>query len=517
MCLFPFLNNNRNSTAYKKGVKEFECGACPECLSKRSKQWALRAVAQAQVSPSVMVCLTYDEYIHDTNTGRIIGERVSPKKCNKEDVQKFIKRLRRYIQYHFGQTNVKYLVTAEYGKRTHRAHYHALLFNVQFTDLVPYKRSKRGNLIYKSATLDKIWQHGICTVDSVNVQSACARYCTKYAMKDKEADTFMLFSRGIGEAVLMRDFNGISYIYDGFEYPIPRQIWRNYIENKYNIHGFSRYRGLRYCDDFFNYKPQRLLDKANKKKERLFALFSSKERNMFYRRKWFDYVRSRHAKNKKVSFKTYELIEYYNRIIENIDRRINEIYSYCAQLEYRANSIIESGLRINDRVQRFTADVRLASAYARKNRIYRDARDNDELFQNYIAYWANKAALYDDIRPNALTRILQLDNGKYFSYKQKALKCYSSRLWHKNLYGETDGALPPPRSNCISRYLRYTEKYLPLTPLVHKRQMTQTNEQISKLRDFLRGSTVLLYERPWKNENENPFIPALGQISMENL
>ncbi len=71
---------------------------------------------------------------------------------------------------------------------------------------------------------------GICTVDTQNLSAACARYCTKYCAKDARADdTFMLFSRGIGEAGLLRDFNGKSYIIDGREYPIPRQIWEKKI------------------------------------------------------------------------------------------------------------------------------------------------------------------------------------------------------------------------------------------------------------------------------------------------
>lgn len=497
MCLFPFSNNDRNSIAYKKGVREFECGACPECLSKRSKQWALRAVAQAQVSPSVMICLTYDDYIHDTNTGRIIGERVSPKKCNKEDVQKFIKRLRRYMQYHFNQTDIKYLVTAEYGKTTHRAHYHALLFNVQFNDLVPYKRSKRGNLIYKSATLDKIWQHGICTVDSVNVQSACARYCTKYAMKDKNADTFMLFSRGIGESVLMRDFNGISYIYDGFEYTIPRQIWRNYIENKYNIVGYSRYRGLSYCEKFFYGATNRFAKKIDKKLKKAYRLI--------------DKVKSFDILCRDCSI--IERLDYYKSRIDYYNNQIKALDSDVLSLKNRLNSIVKAFKSHNDFLLWNSAEIRLAKAYYRKNRIYRDTRDNDELYKKYIAYWSAKAKLLEDIRPDVLTRILQLDNGKYFSYKQKALECYSSRLRHKRVYGDCDGAVPPPRSNSKARRERFVFTYLPFIPLVHKRQMTQKNELIEKIR---LKKPFLVY-RPWKNYNENPFLPPVGQISIENL
>ena len=234
MCLFEYPNENYNGPAYKKGVTSFKCGACPECLAEKARKWALRAVFEAQYVPSMMVTLTYDSYIRD-GRGRIIGEQVSDRTVLKRDCQLFIKRLRKWCTKVYSPDHrMKYLITAEYGKRTHRAHYHALLFNVEFPDIVPYKYSKRGNPIYQSKILSEIWHNGICTVDSVNLSAACARYCTKYCAKDARTDdTFMLFSRGIGEFGLMGSFNGISYWVDGREYPIPRQIWEKVISDRY--------------------------------------------------------------------------------------------------------------------------------------------------------------------------------------------------------------------------------------------------------------------------------------------
>lgn len=84
--------------AYKQGITEFECGCCPECLSKRANAWALRAYAESQTcGEGMMLTLTYDTYIHDSRTGKIIGERVSDFACNKKDVQDFIKRLRKHF------------------------------------------------------------------------------------------------------------------------------------------------------------------------------------------------------------------------------------------------------------------------------------------------------------------------------------------------------------------------------------------------------------------------------------
>lgn len=230
MCLFTRPNCDIHSESYKRGLTNFECGCCPECLAKRARQWSLRAAMQAKVSLSCMVTLTYDQYVRNAK-GEIIGEQLVLRHVAKRDVQLFVKRLRK----HFKDQKIKYLITAEYGKRTGRPHYHALLFGVDFSDRVFCKKSKRGNDIYRSATLEKIWKNGICTVDAVNVSAKVARYCTKYCAKDgRSSDTFMLFSRGIGESELLRQFNGKSYWLDGKEYPIPRQIWNKVIEHRYS-------------------------------------------------------------------------------------------------------------------------------------------------------------------------------------------------------------------------------------------------------------------------------------------
>lgn len=226
MCLFPRNNYSlRNSC----DIPVFNCGVCPECLKQRSSHWALRCYAQSKTDDeSCMICLTYDDYIHDSR-GKIVGERVSDKHVCVRDVQLFIKRLRKK----FPDKNIKYLISAEYGSHTHRPHYHGLLFGISFSDVVRYKKSKRGNWIYRSSILEKIWHNGICTVDKTFVTPASARYCTKYAMKDKGTDTFMLFSHGLGVDWLLKNFNGFDYIVEGCSYPIPRIIWQRYISDCY--------------------------------------------------------------------------------------------------------------------------------------------------------------------------------------------------------------------------------------------------------------------------------------------
>ncbi|WGL31095.1 replication initiator protein [Dipodfec virus UOA04_Rod_715] len=237
MCLFPKPNNNITGEAFRRGLTMFDCGECPECLSKRARSWSLRACCAALEYPdNCMITLTYDNYARNSS-GDIIGELPPDRDLHvcKRDVQLFIKRLRK----HFSDRTIKYLITAEYGSRTHRAHYHAILFNVSFDDLIVYKRSSRNNLIYKSPTLTKLWGHGICTVDCIRVNASVAAYCTKYCAKSRSEDTFMLFSRGIGDLKLMELFNGRYYCFDGRYYPIPRLIWDHYIMSKYPEYDLS--------------------------------------------------------------------------------------------------------------------------------------------------------------------------------------------------------------------------------------------------------------------------------------
>lgn len=233
-CLFPLPNPLVDGEAYQRGVTQFECGACPECLKRRASRIMVRDYHESfSHAFNSMITLTYDTAVYDAS-GRKTGEIVSDKKVDVRDVQLFLKRLRAYLWRHYG-VRIKYRLSAEYGKRTHRPHYHALIFGFNFPDAVFYKKSKRGNIIYMSSVLNKLWKHGICTVDSKRVTPSIARYCSKYVSKDHNAsDTFSICSNGLGMEMMMKKFNGLYYIIEGVRYPVPRVVWQRYIEELYS-------------------------------------------------------------------------------------------------------------------------------------------------------------------------------------------------------------------------------------------------------------------------------------------
>lgn len=147
------------------------CGSCIGCRIDRSREWAIRCVHEAQLHPtSCFITLTYDD------------EHLPPgKTLVKEDLQKFLKRLRKNV----GQ--FRYFACGEYGDTTHRPHYHAVIFGLDFTSPDPqlnrkkHSTNSRGDIIYTSPVLTKEWGLGHCSIGSFNY--ATAAYTARYVMK----------------------------------------------------------------------------------------------------------------------------------------------------------------------------------------------------------------------------------------------------------------------------------------------------------------------------------------------
>lgn len=88
-----------------------------------------------------------------------------------------MKRLRKFAS----PTKLRFFHCGEYGDKYQRPHYHAILFNYDFTDKQTYSRTERGDQIYTSKTLTSLWQNGNAWIGAVTFESAAyvARYCLK--------------------------------------------------------------------------------------------------------------------------------------------------------------------------------------------------------------------------------------------------------------------------------------------------------------------------------------------------
>jgi len=84
------------------------------------------------------------------------------------------------------QRKIRFFHCGEYGDRSERPHYHAIIFGYWFTDSKQYKKSKSGKQLWTSKTLEKLWSHGRCAIGTVSYQSA--NYVARYIIKKITGD-----------------------------------------------------------------------------------------------------------------------------------------------------------------------------------------------------------------------------------------------------------------------------------------------------------------------------------------
>lgn len=148
------------------------CGRCIGCRLDRSRDWAVRCMHESSLyDENVFITLTYDD----------AHLPIDNSLCKKH-YQDFMKRLR----FAFPDRKIRYFHCGEYGGKRGRPHYHAILFNMDFPDKVPYKRAPSGDQLYISQQLNDLWTHGYCIIGGVTFES-CA-YVARYIMKKQTGE-----------------------------------------------------------------------------------------------------------------------------------------------------------------------------------------------------------------------------------------------------------------------------------------------------------------------------------------
>lgn len=160
----------RLAEGYREPYAAVPCGQCLGCRLDWAADWALRCEKEAKCWPSnSFITLTYSD--EEIPLGASTRSTVS-----KREFQLFMKRLRKEYDDH----QIRFFASGEYGDTNDRAHYHALLFNHDFPDKLPW-RNNRGNQLYRSPTLERLWPYGFSTIGAVNYQTA--NYVARYVVK----------------------------------------------------------------------------------------------------------------------------------------------------------------------------------------------------------------------------------------------------------------------------------------------------------------------------------------------
>lgn len=247
--------------SYKQVVP---CGKCPLCLRTKQLSWYMRVEQEIKYSEypnHLFLTLTYNE--------QKIPKRKGVRTLYKRHPQLFFKRLRK------AGHKVKYILVGEYGTKTARPHYHAILWTTA-----------------KPQAIDKAWTYG--HVHHGHLTKASIFYALKYILNPRTGDNeakqreYAVFSKGIGLGYLteaMYNYHTKDYenprfttIFQGKEVPLPR-YYRQKIFTKYQIRAnaerqyyaslrkrFNDYRKLKergYKNPWYDRK-RRIRDKAIK-------------------------------------------------------------------------------------------------------------------------------------------------------------------------------------------------------------------------------------------------------------
>lgn len=180
------------------------CGRCSGCRADYAKAWSDRMCLELKDNPKALfLTLTYNnDNLHYTDSGL-------PTLC-KRDTQLFWKRLRKF----FKGKRIRYYIAGEYGSKTLRPHYHAIVYGLSledFPDRVLRSCNELKDPFYSSVTLEKIWSKGFCLFSNVS-QKTCS-YVARYTLKKHYGDDKKILGDREGEFNLSSRRPGIGLLH----------------------------------------------------------------------------------------------------------------------------------------------------------------------------------------------------------------------------------------------------------------------------------------------------------------
>lgn len=198
----------QRSAGYSDMALQVPCGKCDGCQADRAMAWAIRCHQEASLHKSnSFLTITYN----DKNLP-------SDGKLRPDDLRLFFRRLKSGYDF-------RYFACGEYGDKTRRPHYHALIFGQDFL---------QGNVVqinenlYSNNDVAETWGNGTVVCAPVTMATCC--YVAGYvAKKIGDTDTFSKMSRnpGIGKRWIEKYWqevaNNGTVVIEGRELPVPQR------------------------------------------------------------------------------------------------------------------------------------------------------------------------------------------------------------------------------------------------------------------------------------------------------
>lgn len=235
---------------------ELPCGQCIGCRLEKSRQWALRCVHEASLhDENCFLTLTYsDEHLPEDNS------------LDVRTFQLFMKRLRK----RFSDRRIRFYHCGEYGEKTGRPHYHALIFGLEFPDKTLWKESPQGYHTYRSKILEQLWPFGFSTIGAVTWQSAA--YTARYIMKKQNgeiADAWYTYIDPItGEVFQLKPEYTTMSRRPGIGKDWFNKYASDLFPHDYAVHDGKTLRVPRYYDEMYKEHDADEFEKIKKKRKR---------------------------------------------------------------------------------------------------------------------------------------------------------------------------------------------------------------------------------------------------------
>ncbi len=260
------------------------CGQCMPCRVNKKSEWTTRILWESQAHDYSSFCtLTYSP------------EQLPQEGLRKSDLQGFFKRLRSRLDY-AKKTPIRYYACGEYGEKTKRPHYHAILFGLPHSELEEVEQS---------------WKLGFSQLSEFN--PARAAYVARYTMKkltspdsfsDGRAPEFGIMSRKPGLGHTMLQLHGVNLLAGGYSMRSGLLKDTSGSTMATTLPAYLRYKGkLHRTDNYMRKKIGQMLDEpqqhSTQKTALLYERYKSGVTNTTLKQEADDLVRSKRIFNKK--------------------------------------------------------------------------------------------------------------------------------------------------------------------------------------------------------------------------